>query len=116
MMNVATRSARSTSRMLPNAGIGLARLELIIASHIGVHPKALLEYPSRTPDLKKIDERIAGYADPGEFYVDRSPKASPRSPRVLAEAGDRAPVGLQVQRVRRTCSAARATSRTKRTR
>jgi pyruvate,water dikinase len=58
--------------MLPIAGVGLARLEIIIASHIGVHPKALLEYDKQDADTKKkIDERIAGYADPVQFYVDR---------------------------------------------
>jgi pyruvate,water dikinase len=58
--------------MLPNAGVGLARLEMIIASHIGVHPRALLEYADQdAATKKKIDERIAGYADPVQFYVDR---------------------------------------------
>ena len=58
--------------MLPNAGVGLARLEMIIASHIGIHPKALLEYDRQDAAIKKkIDERIAGYGDPVEFYVDR---------------------------------------------
>jgi pyruvate,water dikinase len=58
--------------MLPNAGIGLARLEMIIASHIGIHPKALLEYSQQDAATRqKIDERIAGYAGPVEFYVDR---------------------------------------------
>src|SRR3546814_872417 len=58
--------------MLPNAGIGLARLEMIIASHIGVHPKALLEYDKQDASTRaKIDARIAGYAGPVEFYVDR---------------------------------------------
>src|SRR3546814_5816466 len=45
---------------------------MIIASHIGVHPKALLEYAKQDAETKaKIDERIAGYAGPVEFYVDR---------------------------------------------
>jgi len=58
--------------MLPNAGVGLARLEMIIASHIGVHPKALLEYDQQdAATKKKIDERIAGYGNPVDFYVDR---------------------------------------------
>jgi pyruvate,water dikinase len=58
--------------MLPNAGVGLARLEMIIASHIGIHPKALLEYAAQDAETKrKIDERTAGYGDPVQFYVDR---------------------------------------------
>ncbi|HET7267329.1 MAG TPA: phosphoenolpyruvate synthase [Oleiagrimonas sp.] len=72
MMNVANPERAFDFGMLPNAGIGLARLEMIIASHIGVHPKALLEYDQQDADIKaRIDERIAGYDGPVEFYVDR---------------------------------------------
>ncbi|MEO5565825.1 MAG: phosphoenolpyruvate synthase, partial [Luteimonas sp.] len=72
MMNVANPDRAFDFGMLPNAGIGLARLEMIIASHIGVHPKALLEYDQQDAATRaKIDERIAGYAGPVEFYVDR---------------------------------------------
>src|SRR5699024_6235038 len=72
MMNVANPERAFDFGMLPNAGIGLARLEMIIASHIGVHPKALLEYDRQDAETKaKIDERIAGYDGPVAFYVDR---------------------------------------------
>ena len=72
MMNVANPERAFDFGQLPNAGIGLARLEMIIASHIGVHPKALLEYDQQNADTKaRIDERMAGYADPVSFYVDR---------------------------------------------
>ncbi len=72
MMNVANPERAFDFGLLPNAGIGLARLEMIIASHIGVHPKALLEYDQQDADIRaKIDARIAGYADPVSFYVDR---------------------------------------------
>jgi pyruvate,water dikinase len=72
MMNVANPERAFDFGMLPNQGIGLARLEMIIASHIGVHPKALLQYDQQDAETrKKIDERIAGYAGPVEFYVDR---------------------------------------------
>ncbi|MCR6700288.1 MAG: phosphoenolpyruvate synthase [Dokdonella sp.] len=72
MMNVANPERAFDFAMLPNAGVGLARLEMIIASHIGVHPKALLEYDQQDAETKKrIDERMAGYADPVAFYVDR---------------------------------------------
>jgi pyruvate,water dikinase len=72
MLNVANPERAFDFAQLPNAGVGLARLEMIIASHIGVHPKALLEYDRQEPEIKaKIDERIAGYADPVSFYVDR---------------------------------------------
>ncbi len=72
MMNVANPERAFDFAMLPNAGVGLARLEMIIASHIAVHPKALLEYDKQDAETKRqIDERMAGYADPVSFYVDR---------------------------------------------
>jgi pyruvate, water dikinase len=72
MMNVANPERAFDFAMLPNAGIGLARLEMIIASHIGVHPKALLDYANQDVDVKrKIDAKMAGYASPVDFYVDR---------------------------------------------
>lgn len=71
MMNVANPERAFDFAMLPNAGVGLARLEMIIASHIGLHPKALLEYVKHDAETKKkIDERI-GDEDPVEFYVNR---------------------------------------------
>ena len=72
MMNVANPERAFDFGMLPNAGIGLARLEMIIASHIGIHPNALLEYDRQDAATKaRIDARIAGYASPVEFYVER---------------------------------------------
>ncbi len=72
MMNVANPERAFDFAQLPNAGVGLARLEMIINSHIGVHPKALLNYAQQDAATKKlIDERMAGYADPVQFYVDR---------------------------------------------
>ena len=72
MMNVANPERAFDFGMLPNAGIGLARLEMIIASHIGIHPNALLEYDRQNAATKaRIDARIAGYASPVEFYVER---------------------------------------------
>jgi pyruvate,water dikinase len=71
MMNVANPERAFDFAMLPNAGVGLARLEMIIASHIGLHPKALLEYSKQDAETKKaIDERTGG-EDPVQFYVDR---------------------------------------------
>jgi pyruvate,water dikinase len=72
MMNVANPERAFDFAMLPHAGVGLARLEMIIAAHIGVHPQALLEYDRQDADVRaRIDERIAGYASPVDFYVDR---------------------------------------------
>ena len=57
---------------MPNAGVGLARLEFIINNNIGVHPKAILDYPNIDADLKKAVESVArGHASPRAFYVDK---------------------------------------------
>ncbi|MFC4729240.1 phosphoenolpyruvate synthase [Coralloluteibacterium thermophilus] len=72
MMNVANPERAFDFAMLPHKGVGLARLEMIIASHIGVHPRALLEYDRQDAETRRrIDERMAGYSDPVGFYVDR---------------------------------------------
>ncbi|WP_127169688.1 phosphoenolpyruvate synthase [Xanthomonas sp. BRIP62415] len=72
MMNVANPERAFDFGQLPNAGIGLARLEMIIAAHIGIHPNALLEYDKQDADVrKKIDAKTAGYGDPVSFYVNR---------------------------------------------
>ncbi|REL37371.1 phosphoenolpyruvate synthase [Thalassotalea euphylliae] len=70
MMNVGNPDRAFTFARLPHAGIGLARLEFIINKMIGVHPKALLNYDAQSADLKaEIDDIIAGYANPVEFYI-----------------------------------------------
>ncbi|AVQ00071.1 phosphoenolpyruvate synthase [Ahniella affigens] len=72
MMNVANPERAFDFAMLPNAGVGLARLEMIIASHIGVHPRALLEFDRQDAETRRrIEERMAGYKSPVDFYVDR---------------------------------------------
>ncbi len=72
MMNVANPNSAFNFCRLPNAGIGLARLEFIINTMIGVHPRALLEFDSLPADLQeRIGEQIAGYSDPVSFYVER---------------------------------------------
>jgi pyruvate,water dikinase len=71
-MNVGNPELAFEFQRLPNEGVGLARLEFIIARMIGVHPKAVLAYPDLSADLKvAIEERSAGYADPVSFYVDK---------------------------------------------
>jgi len=72
MMNVANPERAFDFAMLPNAGVGLARLEMIINSNIGVHPKALLEFDKQDAATKqRIREKMAGYDSPRAFYVDR---------------------------------------------
>lgn len=70
MMNVGNPERAFGFAKLPHAGIGLARLEFIINRMIGVHPKALLNYDSQPLEVKaQIDEMMAGYASPVEFYI-----------------------------------------------
>ncbi|WIX34822.1 phosphoenolpyruvate synthase [Salinicola sp. JS01] len=72
MMNVGNPDRAFAFAGLPNAGVGLARLEFIINRMIGVHPRALMDYDKLSSDLKQtIDLRTAGYTDPVSFYVDR---------------------------------------------
>jgi len=71
-MNVGNPELAFDFQRLPNAGIGLARLEFIIARMIGVHPKAALAYPKLPGDTKvAVERQSAGYADPVTFYVDK---------------------------------------------
>ena len=72
MMNVGNPERAFSFRNLPNAGIGLARMEFIISNGIGVHPKALINYDAMEDDVRKeIDTRMAGYPDPVTFYVEK---------------------------------------------
>ena len=72
MMNVGNPQLAFDFAQMPNSGVGLARLEFIINNNIGVHPKAILDYPNVDPDLKKAVESVArGHASPRAFYVDK---------------------------------------------
>ncbi|HEY8357135.1 MAG TPA: phosphoenolpyruvate synthase, partial [Ramlibacter sp.] len=71
-MNVGNPQLAFDFAQLPNDGVGLARLEFIINNNIGVHPKAILDYPNVDNDLKKAVESVArGHASPRAFYVDK---------------------------------------------
>jgi pyruvate,water dikinase len=72
MMNIGNPSLAFDFAQLPNSGVGLARLEFIINNNIGVHPKAILDYPQIDADLKKAVESVArGHASPRAFFVDK---------------------------------------------
>ena len=102
MMNVANPDRAFAFAATPNKGIGLARLEFIINNTIGIHPKALLEYDALPADLKAPDS-------PAHRRL-RIPEGVLRDPAgrghlhpgggLRPKSGDRAHVGLQVQRVR----------------
>jgi pyruvate,water dikinase len=73
MMNVANPAEAFSLSFLSNDGVGLARLEFIISTHVRAHPMALL-HPERIADSKQrreIERLTAGYADKGEYFVDR---------------------------------------------
>ncbi|MDP3701495.1 MAG: phosphoenolpyruvate synthase [Hylemonella sp.] len=71
-MNIGNPQLAFDFAQLPNHGVGLARLEFIINNNIGVHPKAILDYPNIDADLKKAVESVArGHASPRAFYVDK---------------------------------------------
>ncbi len=81
MMNIATPETAFEKSFLPNDGVGLAREEFIIASDIGIHPMALINYetiksqsekdPAAKNIITEIDKKTSGYADKKQFYVDR---------------------------------------------
>jgi pyruvate,water dikinase len=72
MMNIGNPGRAFAFSRIPNAGVGLARLEFIINNSIGIHPRALLDWPDLPTPLKaEIDQRSAGYADPVSFYVEK---------------------------------------------
>ncbi len=71
-MNVGNPERAFDFQRLPNHGVGLMRLEFMISNTIGVHPKALLNYEMMEESVKKqIDERMAGYKSPVDFYIDK---------------------------------------------
>ena len=72
MMNVGTPDQAFAFSRLPNAGVGLARLEFIINNQIGIHPKALLEFAQLEEPLRsRVSEAIAAYQTPRDFFVRR---------------------------------------------
>ena len=71
-MNIGNPQLAFDFCQLPNSGVGLARLEFIINNNIGVHPKAILDYPEVDPDLKlAVEIASRGHASPRAFYVDK---------------------------------------------
>jgi pyruvate,water dikinase len=72
MMNVGNPERAFDFQALPNEGIGLARVEFVINRSIGIHPKALLNFPNVPADVKtEIERRTAGYGGPVDFYVSK---------------------------------------------
>ena len=72
MMNVGNPEQAFSFSRLPNAGVGLARLEFIVNRQIGIHPRALLE-PERLDEqtAARVAEKVAAYPSPREYFVQR---------------------------------------------
>lgn len=72
MMNVGNPQLAFEFQSIPNAGVGLARLEFIINNNIGVHPKAILDFPNVDAELKNAVEKVTrGHASPRDFFIDK---------------------------------------------
>jgi pyruvate, water dikinase len=72
VMNVGNPQLAFDFAQLPNAGVGLARLEFIINNEIGVHPRACIEYPDLPAKLKtEVEAATRGYADPKAYFKER---------------------------------------------
>ncbi len=71
-MNVGNPDRAFDFALIPNQGVGLARLEFIINRMVGVHPRALLEYDHLPQELQeKIASRLSGYPDPVGFFIEK---------------------------------------------
>jgi pyruvate, water dikinase len=73
MLNIGSPEQAAVYHSLPVSGVGLAREEFIIASTIGIHPNALINYKTLKDKkvIKQINERTKDYADKKEYYVDK---------------------------------------------
>ncbi|GGK23015.1 phosphoenolpyruvate synthase [Deinococcus malanensis] len=72
MMNVASPDRAFSFAALPNEGVGLARVEFVISNVIGIHPRALLDYPNVPDDVREqIRQKTAGYASPRDFFREK---------------------------------------------
>jgi len=71
-LNIGNPEIAFVNRSLPHSGVGLARLEFIISSMIGIHPKAILAFPKLDAKLKKkIYQKTSAYSSPKEYYIER---------------------------------------------
>ena len=71
-MNIGNPHLAFEFQSQPNAGVGLARIEFVINNMIGVHPKAILDYPSLPLEIKfEVEQAALGYENPRAFFVDK---------------------------------------------
>ena len=119
MLNLGNPELAFRTAMLPNDGVGLARMEFIISEHIGVHPMALVNPEKVTSATRTEGDSAAGaqLRPPGRLLRREAVgRRGHHRRRVLSQAGDRPLVGFQDQRIRDACSAAKGSSPRKRTR
>jgi pyruvate,water dikinase len=103
MMNVGNPELAFSLSALPNEGVGLARMEFIIANHIQVHPLALVNFDTLADGSakRKIAKLTARYDDKPQYFVDKLAQGIGTIARgLLSQARGGAPVGLQEQRIR----------------
>ena len=114
MVNLGNPDLAFQTAMMPNDGVGLARMEFIISEHIGVHPMALVHPEKLTGDGARAHRSAerATIGSPRDFFVEHA-GGGRRHDRggLLSEAGDRPAVRLQDQRI---CAAARRCRRSSR--
>jgi pyruvate,water dikinase len=117
MMNVGNPELAFEFAQLPNAGVGLARVEFIINNVIGIHPKAILDV-ERLPASKRdeIKRRARGYASPKEFFVEKLVEGVPPSPPLSGRTRSSSACPTSSPTSTASCSAANSTSRKKKTR
>lgn len=71
-MNIGNPEKAFTSQFLPNSGVGLARLEFIIGTMIGIHPNAVIDFKKLNKALKReIIDKTCAYSNPVEFYIEK---------------------------------------------
>ena len=100
MMDVANPERAFAFSRIPNDGVGLARVEFLINSVIGVHPRALLALDELPDDLKsEIQSRISGYPDGRSFFVEKLKEGVDDCCNVLPQTGKCQALGFQVERV-----------------
>ena len=96
-MNVGNTELAFAFQRIPNDGVGLARLEFIIAQMIGSTPRPL-NHSDLSPELKEqVADRAAGYADPVSFYVEKLAEGIATLGAAFFQARDRANVGFQIE-------------------
>jgi len=68
MLNVGNPESAFENSLIPNSGVGLARLEFIVSNYIKIHPLALYHYPNVREDIREQIYKVIGNYDSGKWY------------------------------------------------